>query len=108
MEKEIVYYQTRKGREPFTEWIKALKDKVVRYRIWSRVWRIGQGDYGDHKRFCGIIELRLGFGKGYRIYCAEKDNDIVVLLVGGDKSSQDNDIKLAQEYWRDYNEENKI
>ena len=62
------------------------------------------GIMGIIKRFGGIIELRLDFGKGYRVYCAEEGNKIVILLTGGDKSSQDKDIKEALEYWREYHE----
>lgn len=78
--------------------------------IEARIDRIRQGHYGDHKRFQRIIELRLDFGKGYRIYCGEDVDILVVLLVGGggNKGSQDSDIKKALEYWRDYHEQRKI
>ena len=108
MEKEIIAYQTREGKEPFTEWFKCLKDGALEDRVSARMARIIQGNYGDHKRFQGIIELRLHMGKGYRIYCGEKGEKLVILLVGGDKSTQDKDIKHALEYWRDYHEQNKI
>ncbi len=108
MEKEVIFYHTREGREPFTEWLDHLADRTLNYRIEARIHRIRQGNYGDHKRFQGIIELRLHFGKGYRLYCGEEDNRLVVLLAGGDKSSQDNDIKQALEYWRDHYGQKKI
>ena len=60
---------------------------------------------GDHKIFSGgIIELRLDFGPGYRVYCSRKGNKIILLLFGGDKSGQDRDIKKAREYFADYKE----
>lgn len=71
MEKEVQPYSTREGYEPFTEWVHSLRDKVISYRVRTRIHRVTYGNYGDHKRFYGIIELRLDFGKGYRIYCAE-------------------------------------
>ena len=108
MEKEVIFYQTREGKEPFTDWVFSLQDKVIQYRVWARTRRIEQGNYGDHRRFHNIIELRLHFGKGYRIYCGEKDDKVVVLLMGGDKSSQDGDIQRSLEYWRDYHEQKKI
>jgi len=108
MEKEVITYQTREGKEPFTDWLNRLRDDVLKSRIWARTHRIRQGNYGDHKRFAGIIELRLHFGKGYRVYCGEEGNQVVVLLAGGDKSSQDKDIKQALEYWRDHYEQKKI
>src|SRR5580693_4317281 len=101
MEKEVIIYQTREGKEPYKDWLYSLKDKILKDRIIMRENRIRYGNYGYHKRFYGIIELKLDFGKGYRIYCGEDGDKLVILLVGGDKASQDKDIKLAQEYWRD-------
>ncbi len=108
MEKELIVYQTREGREPFIEWLNHLGDKILESRILVRTHRMRQGNYGNHKRFQGIIELRLHFGKGYRIYCGEEGSEVVVLLAGGDKSSQDNDIRQALEYWRDHHEQMEI
>ena len=108
MEKEVITYHTREGGEPFRDCLDCLGDKTLKQRVLARVDRMEQGNYGDHKRFQGIIELRLHFGKGYRIYCGEEGNKLVILLAGGDKSSQDNDIKQALEYWRDYYGQKKI
>ena len=108
MEKEVIAYHTREGREPFTDWLDHLGDKILNYRIRTRIDRIRQGNYGDHKRFHGVIELRLHFGKGYRIYCGEDGDKLVILLAGGDKISQDKDIQEALEYWRDYYAQKKI
>jgi putative addiction module killer protein len=105
--KIIVTHRTKDGREPFTDWLVALPDKTLRHRVLVRLRRIEQGNYGDFKRFSGILEIRLNFGKGYRIYCGELDDVMVILLVGGDKSSQGNDINLALEYWREYHEQTK-
>ena len=55
------------------------------------------GNLGDHKRFDGLIELRLTNGPGYRLYCVERGPIVIVLLCGGDKSSQREDIALAKE-----------
>jgi putative addiction module killer protein len=107
MKKEVVIYRTPGGKEPFMDWLFSLKDKVSRYRIEARINRIEQGNYGDHRRFRGIIEIRLDFGKGYRLYFGEDGHKLVVLLVGGDKSSQENDIKEALDFWRDYNGQKK-
>jgi len=108
MNKDVLFYSTRNGKEPFTEWLFSFKNKITRKRIEARVDRLEKGNYGDHKRFHGIIELRLDFDKGYRIYCAEDGDKLIILLVGGDKTSQDKDIKDALEYWRDYHETKKI
>lgn len=102
--KTVLIFKTADGKEPFWDWLFSLRDKALRNRIEARIERLKHGNYGDHKRFGGIIELRLDFGKGYRVYCAEEGNKIVILLTGGDKSSQDKDIKEALEYWREYHE----
>jgi len=107
-EKNIIVYKTLNGEEPFIEWLFSLHDKITRHRIETRIDRVRQGNYGDHKRFYGIIELRLDFGKGYRLYCGEDGHTLVILLIGGDKSSQDKDIKKALDYWREYHEQKKI
>ena len=107
-EKTVLVYKTQDNKEPFVDWLFSLRDKILRHRIEARIDRIRQGNYGDYKRFQGIIELRLDFGKGYRLYCGEDAKTLVILLIGGDKSSQDSDIKKALGYWRDYNEQKKI
>lgn len=108
MEREVLVYRAVDGKRPYFDWFFAIKDKNICHRIETRIDRIRHGNYGDHKRFYGIIELRINFGKGYRIYCAEDQEKIVILLVGGDKSSQGQDIRTALEYWRDYREQKKI
>lgn len=104
IEKNVLIYKTPDGKEPFIDWLFSLRDKIIRHRIETRLDRIRHGNFGDHKRFHGIIEFRLDFGKGYRIYCGEEGNKIILLLTGGDKTSQDKDIKKALEYWRDYHD----
>ena len=105
-EKELIYYQTEDGKEPCREWLTSFKDKVTRARIERRLERAAAGNYGDHKFVGeGVYELRLFFGAGYRVYFAEDGNDIILLLHGGDKSSQrqqNKDIKTAQAYLEDY------
>ena len=108
MQKTVIVYHTRDDKEPFTEWLYSLKDKIIRARIEARIARVEQGNFGDHKRFHGIIELRCDFGKGYRVYCVDDGNTLVLLLTGGDKSSQEKDIRKALEYAEDYHEQKKI
>ncbi|MEC4678956.1 MAG: type II toxin-antitoxin system RelE/ParE family toxin [Nitrospirota bacterium] len=76
----------------------------TRRRIIQRVTRLESGNYGDYKSLKdGVFELRLSFGSGYRVYCAEDGNTIVILLCGGDKSTQEKDIEAAKAYWKEYN-----
>ncbi|MFA7254565.1 MAG: type II toxin-antitoxin system RelE/ParE family toxin [Candidatus Omnitrophota bacterium] len=103
MIREILHYQLPEGREPFSEWQHSLKDKRTRARILARLERVIAGNFGDMKLVhTGIWELRFHFGPGYRIYFGLDGTVLVILLCGGDKSTQDSDIKRAREYWADY------
>jgi putative addiction module killer protein len=100
--KQLAVYETEKGDLPFNDWLDDL-DKTIRVRILARLERVKQGNYGDYKKIGqGVLELRYFFGAGYRVYFAEDGDTIVILLHGGDKSSQVKDIDKAQEYWKDY------
>lgn len=101
--KEIITYQTKSGKIPFDEWVYGLRDKKTRRRIFSRIIRLEHGHYGDYKAVGdGVMELRLFFGAGYRVYFGEHGDKLIVLLVGGDKKSQNKDIQQAKAYWKDY------
>lgn len=96
--KEIIIFEIN-GKKPLKEWIFSLKDIKTRTRILERIKRIGEGNLGDYKKIdSDLSELRLKFGSGYRIYFSELDNVIVLLLCGGNKSTQVKDIKKAKEY----------
>jgi putative addiction module killer protein len=93
--KEITYFRHR-DICPFSRWLEALGEEgqVI---VKRRMGRVTEGNYGDYKSVGnGILELR--FHQGYRIYFTEKGNTIVILLCGGDKSSQEKDIERAKEY----------
>jgi putative addiction module killer protein len=101
--KELIVYQTEFGKEPFSEWLDSLKDTGTIARVISRLDRLELGHYGDVKGIGGgVKELRFSFGSGYRVYFAEVGHIIVLLLCGGDKSSQKRDIKTAQSYWEEF------
>ena len=103
--RELQIYRDPNGREPFTEWLKSLRDRTTRKRIQARIDRIESGNLGDHKSVGdGIFELRSQFGPGYRIYFGEVDNTIILLLCSGDKSSQGRDVEQAKDYWQEYKE----
>lgn len=95
---KVIIYRTAQGREPFTSWIKSLKDKSSALRIWDRINRISEfGNLGDYKHLIdGIYEMRFHFGaEATRIYFCYVDDEIIILLGGGDKSSQTRDIKVS-------------
>ena len=103
--RKIQAYRTAKGREPFTEWLISIHDRNTRNRIERRLDRIRSGNFGDYRSVgAGVFELRFSFGPGYRIYFGEVDDTIVLLLCGGDKSSQARDIERAKRYWLEYKE----
>ena len=95
---ELEIYQDQNGNEPFVEWISAIRDKATVARIRSRLRRIEEsGNLGDH-RLVGddVFELRLQFGAGYRIYFGKIGNETILLLRGGDKDSQRQDLVKAK------------
>ena len=100
---EIFEYLLEGGQNPFREWLEGLKDRQARAKIRVRLNRIRLGNFGDCKSVGhGVSELRVPYGPGYRVYFGRKGNTVVILLYGGDKSTQSRDIALAQEYWREY------
>jgi putative addiction module killer protein len=101
--KQIVFYADVDGNEPFQIWLDDLRDIQGRRRIIKRLLRVQQGNYGDVESIGeGLSELRLFFGPGYRVYFGEDAENIVIILCGGDKSSQDRDIANAKAYWQEY------
>ena len=82
--------------EVYRGWINSLKDRVGRARIQVRVDRLVHGNPGQHRALTnGVFELKIDFGPGYRVYYTEHAGVLVVLLAGGDKSTQPNDIRTA-------------
>lgn len=86
----------------FDKWIRKLKDIRAISKILFRIQKLEtDGHFGDCKSVGdGISEMRINYAKGYRIYFKEKDNKIVILLIGGDKSSQQTDIEKAKKIWK--------
>ena len=89
----------------YAEWFASLRDRMVRARIDIRIRRLALGNPGDVKPVGeGVSELRVDCGPGYRVYFVQKANVFVVLLAGGDKSTQDRDIRQAKALARDLQE----
>jgi putative addiction module killer protein len=82
--------------EVYRDWINALKDREARARIQVRVDRLVHGNPGQHRNLTdGVSELKIDFGPGYRVYFTERAGEVIVLLAGGDKSTQQQDIRTA-------------
>lgn len=79
------------------KWYARLKDRVAKLRIAVRIRRLQNGNVGDAKPVGnGVFELRLNFGPGYRVYYTERGGELIILLAGGDKSTQQSDIEVAK------------
>jgi putative addiction module killer protein len=103
---QIKLLATDEGKIPFLEWYGSLRDKVTKLRIRGRLDRLELCNFGDTQSVGdGVYELRLHFGSGYRVYFARVENYLVILIGGGDKSSQQRDITKAQEIWKRYKNE---
>ena len=97
-------YLTPSGRSPFRDWLDKL-DVTVRARIQARMLRFELGNLGDHKMVGrGVWEARLAFGPGYRIHFGKDLDSVILLLLGGDKTTQSKDVRQAQQFWALYRE----
>jgi putative addiction module killer protein len=83
--------------EEFVQWLDSLRDARARARVLVRIERLVVGNFGDAKPVGdGVSELRIDYGPGYRVYFVRKGQELVILLAGGDKSSQSADIRMAK------------
>ncbi|MFZ2654782.1 MAG: type II toxin-antitoxin system RelE/ParE family toxin [Victivallales bacterium] len=84
--------------ETFSDWLQHLRDRVGKAKILVRIDRLRIGLFGDTKPVGnGVLELRIDFGPGYRIYYTKQNKELIILLAGGDKNSQNRDIHKAQD-----------
>lgn len=103
--KKVEIFELKNGDIPLQKWLNSLKDRQTKARILEKLKRLSAGNFGDYKKLdFELSELRLKFGSGYRIYFSEINNVIILLLSGGDKSTQNRDIKKAKEYLKIYKE----
>jgi putative addiction module killer protein len=82
--------------QSYLDWINALKDRTARARIQMRVDRLVHGNPGQHRMLTGgVCELKIDIGPGYRVYYIERGDELIILLAGGGKSTQQKDIRTA-------------
>ena len=100
---EIVHYVTEDGTDLYQQRVDALRDKRARIAVLRRVGRAAVGNFGDHK-VCrgGVLEMRIDYGPGYRVYYFQYGQALVALLCGGDKRTRDADISKAVAYKTDF------
>jgi putative addiction module killer protein len=102
---DVREYLTADGTNPYRDWLRTL-DVTPRARIQARVLRFSTGNLGDHKNLGGgVWEARVMFGPGYRIYFGKDGPQLVLLLLGGDKTTQAGDVARAKASWKAYQEE---
>ena len=100
---EIRHYLTEQGDDIFGDWLDDLGDRKAAYKIITRVQRLGLGNAGDFRNLDGgVSELKIDFGPGYRVYYARTGKVILMLLCGGDKSTQKQDIEHAKRNLQDF------
>jgi len=101
--RELLLLQTPEGKVPFEEWFDNLKDRAFQKAIDARLARIEDGNFGDHKSVGdGVFELRVPKGPGLRVYYGLDGPKVVVLIGGGNKSTQSRDITKAQQLFKEY------
>lgn len=103
VEQEIAAYVMSDGRVPFEQWFENLKDLRAQAAILTRIDRMLIGNFGSYRSLKdGVCELKIPLGPGYRVYFGKIGLKLVLFLCGGDKSSQNRDIRKAVSYWEDY------
>ena len=106
--KTIELYTNSNGKVPFEGWIASIRDIRSKAKILQRIDRLRIGNFGDCKSIgSGVYELRIHFGPGFRLYFGLDGEVVVLLLCGGDKSTQKKDIANAHLYWKEFKENEK-
>lgn len=104
----VVEYLDRDGSSPFGRWFVEI-DARAASRVVVAVTRIGQGNLSNVKSVgSGVLEYRIDYGPGYRVYFGRDGDELVILLIGGTKSLQQGDIEAAKAFWLDYKARKKI
>ncbi|MEL7028202.1 MAG: type II toxin-antitoxin system RelE/ParE family toxin [Pseudomonadota bacterium] len=99
---ELVEYVADDGQSPFGNWFEDI-DTAAALRVRRALVRMEQGNFGDSKAVrAGVMEYRITFGPGYRIYYAREGETVIVRLGGGTKKRQWSDIETAKSHWADY------
>ena len=99
---EVLVYETPDGKRPFEKWFEDV-DRHARRRVQIAIGRLADGNTGSLKSVGGgVSEIKISFGPGYRVYLGREGDKMVLLLTGGTKKRQSEDIAYAKSLWRDY------
>lgn len=94
--------------DAFASWIDNLRDRAGAASVLRRPARLERGNPGDVASVGGgVSELKIDFGPGYRVYFGQRGQDLVIILGGGDKSTQGRDLKAARKLWDEWKEQNR-
>ena len=105
---DVVRYEDERGVKLLNEWLATLRDRRAQSKLERRVMLMSKGDFGQTRPVGqGVIESKIDEGPGYRLYYAHYGTTVVLLICGGDKRTQNKDIKLAQDYWAQWKERQK-
>ena len=102
--KQLIIYTKLNNQKPFENWVNGL-DNTLQERVDHKIVQLTNGNFNNCsilKNADGVKEARIRTSSGLRIYFTEENNQIIILLVGGDKDTQKRDIEKAKEYWQDY------
>ena len=103
MQREIKKLELQNGQVPFDDWFDSLRDWKMQVGVDARLARVRAGNFGDCKSVgAGVFELRIALGPGLRVYYGLQGRQVVVLVGGGDKSTQSRDIRRAQQLWHQF------
>lgn len=102
----IQHYLSDDGHDIFADWLAKLADRQARAQVVVRLQRMVAGNFGDCQPVGGVWELRIDYGPGYRVYYAQAGKTLVLILLGGDKRTQQADIETAAAYWANWNRRN--
>lgn len=101
-ERQLEMYWTPSRRCPFDEWYRSLNDKRAGDKVKARISRLRSGNPGDFRTIgAGLFEMRIDYGPGYRVYFGLLSNNILILLYGGNKKTQTEDIRNVRQYWEE-------
>jgi putative addiction module killer protein len=104
---QLIRYRRDDGTEPFTDWFHSIRDRIAQTRIRFRLREAQEGNLGDVRSVGeGVSEFRIHVGAAYRVYFGQHGALIVILLCGGEKRRQSEDIRRAKLYWREWKRRN--
>lgn len=96
----IDYFTSPSGRQPARDWLDSIKDKITQAIIYKRIRQAGLGNFGKNRSVGhGVHELKIDYGPGYRVYYGIHKDELILLLMGGSKRTQNSDIEKAQTNW---------